>query len=151
MMQSIDEIIENDDIAAVYPLMSILRPHLPNEEAFVAQVERQAQAGYRLSGFRHNRQWQGLIGFRLGENLLYGKFLYVDDLVVEPSSQNKGIGKRLIEYVRRYAQTLDCANLVLDTGLCMPYAQRFYYRQGLLAKGMHFVESINGATPCLKF
>ncbi|MDD2760217.1 MAG: GNAT family N-acetyltransferase [Methylomonas sp.] len=146
MMQSIDEIIENDDIEAVYPLMSILRPHLSNAEAFVAQVQRQAQAGYRLSGFRRNRRWQGLIGFRLSENLMYGKFLYVDDLVVEPSSQNCGIGRNLIEYVRKYARTFDCANLVLDTGLYMPYAQRFYYRQGLLAKGMHFVESLDGVS-----
>ncbi|WP_026146801.1 GNAT family N-acetyltransferase [Methylomonas sp. MK1] len=146
MMQSIDKIIENDDIVAVYPLMSILRPHLPDAAAFVAQVQRQAQAGYHLTGFRHNQQWQGLIGFRLGENLLYGKFLYVDDLVVEPPNQNGGIGKSLIEYVRKYALTFDCANLVLDTGLYMPYAQRFYYRQGLLAKGMHFVESLNGVS-----
>ncbi len=145
-MQSIDEIIENDDIVAVYPLMSILRHHLPDAVAFVAQVQRQAQAGYHLAGFRRNQQWRGLIGFRLGENLLYGRFLYVDDLVVEPSSQNSGIGKSLIEYVRKYALRFDCANLVLDTGLYMPYAQRFYYRQGLLAKGMYFVESLHGVT-----
>jgi len=145
-MQSIDEIFENNDIVAVYQLMGILRPHLADAAAFVAQVRRQAQAGYHLAGFRYNQQWQGLIGFRLGENLLYGKFLYVDDLVIEPSSQNCGVGKRLIEYVRKYALTVDCANLVLDTGLYMPYAQRFYYRQGLLAKGMHFVESLNGVS-----
>jgi hypothetical protein len=34
----------------------------------------------------------------------------------------------------------------LDTGLHMALAQRFYFRQGLLAKGMHFVEPLTQGT-----
>jgi len=37
---------------------------------------------------------------------------------------------------------LGCKNFVLDTGLHMALAQRFYFRQGLLARGMHFVEAL---------
>jgi len=143
-MQALTEIVGADDIRAAFPVMSALRPHLADAGAFVLQVQRQFQAGYRLAGCRQDRQWLGLIGFRLSENLLYGRFLYVDDLVAAEHCRNSGIGKRLIGYARQQARTAGCANLVLDTGLYMPYAQRFYYRQGLLAKGMHFVENLNG-------
>ncbi|WP_409521125.1 GNAT family N-acetyltransferase [Methylomonas sp. MS20] len=68
----------------------------------------------------------------------------MDDLVVKGKRQNQGIGKRLIEYVKQAAQFANCNNLVLDTRLYMPLAQRRYYRQGLSAKGMHFVEHLNG-------
>lgn len=36
----------------------------------------------------------------------------------------------------------NCDHFVLDTGLHMPLAQRFYFRQWLLAHGMHFTQSL---------
>lgn len=80
-------------------------------------------------------------------NLLYGRFVYVDDLVVARSQRQNGIGAQLLDAVRREAIADEYAHLVLDTGLHMPLAQRFYFREGLLAKGMHFIQPLREEGP----
>lgn len=127
---------------ACFALMRELRPHLTDAEAFVDQVQRQARQGYRLLAAFRGEQVIGLAGYRLQENTLYGRFIYIDDLVVLGSEQRSGIGRLLIEAVRREAIDSGHAHLVLDTALGNAHGQRFYYRQGLLARGMHFVEAL---------
>jgi GNAT superfamily N-acetyltransferase len=144
-MQSQIEIkhIESDaDLAASFPVMKQLRPHLSDCAAYKEQVARQRTQGYRLLGAWRDGVIVGLAGYRLQDNLLYGRFVYVDDLVVSATLHRSGFGERLLQAARQQAAALNCRHFVLDTGLHMALAQRFYFRQGLLAKGMHFVESL---------
>jgi len=81
-----------------------------------------------------------LAGYRLQESLLYGRFIYVDDLVARTRSQ--GLGSKLMNALRDEARKLGCDHLVLDTGLGNSLAQRFYFRQGFLSKGLHFSQAL---------
>ena len=129
-------------ILTAFPVMQELRPHLQDAQLFTAQIERQRTQGYRLlAAYKHN-EILGLAGYRLQENLIYGEFIYVDDLVVTARLQRSGVGGELLEAVRQEAIGSGCAHFVLDTGLHMALAQRFYFRHGLLARGMHFVEAL---------
>jgi len=144
-MQSQIEIkhIESDaDLAASFSVMKELRPHLSNPAAYAAQITQQRTQGYRLLAAWRDDVIVGLAGYRLQNNLLYGRFVYVDDLVVTASLHRSGFGERLLQAARQQALALRCENFVLDTGLHMALAQRFYFRQGLLARGMHFVETL---------
>lgn len=132
---------------ASLPLMQVLRPHLADAERYEAQLQRQAAQGYRLLAALAEGEVVGLAGYRELENLLYGRFLYVDDLVVAPARQRDGLGARLLAAVRSEALERGCSHLILDTGLHMPLAQRFYFRQGLLARGLHFAERLSGEVP----
>jgi GNAT superfamily N-acetyltransferase len=127
---------------AGFALMRELRPHLTDEAAFCEQIARQYAHGYRLLGAYMGERIVGLIGYRAMENLLYGRFVYVDDLVINADERQQGLGAILITAVRNEATRLGCQHLVLDTGLHMALAQRFYFRQGLLARGMHFVQPL---------
>lgn len=137
-----DWLADERDLLACFPLMRELRPHLADAGQFVRQVERQAEQGYRLLAARQGEEVLGLAGCRLQENLIYGRFLYVDDLVTREDQRRTGIGERLLATARDEARRLGCKNLVLDTGLGNALAQRFYFRQGLLAAGMHFREAL---------
>ena len=135
--------IDNDqDCIACYAIMQALRPHLDGQKAFVAQFRRQSQQGYRLLAAWLGQQVVALAGYRLQENMLYGRFVYIDDLVVAPGTRSQGLGQQMIEAVREEAKRQRCDNLVLDTALANAFAQRFYFRQGLLARGLHFVEAV---------
>ncbi|SEA64868.1 GNAT family N-acetyltransferase [Paraburkholderia sartisoli] len=129
-----------------FALMRELRPHLTDPIAFGEQLARQYMHGYRLLGACMGEQIVGLIGYREMENLLYGRFVYVDDLVIDTGERQRGLGATLVTAVRNEATRLGCQHLVLDTGLHMALAQRFYFRQGLLARGMHFVEALGATT-----
>ncbi len=126
------------DYLACFDVMHELRPHLPDAAAFAAQACRQAGQGYRLLAAWRGDQVMGVAGYRIQENLLYGRFLYVDDLVAVATARRQGLGGLLIEALREEAQRQDCSHLVLDTALGNALAQRFYFHQGLLPKGLHF-------------
>ena len=135
-------IVQLTDIAACHAIMVELRPHLTDADSFLRQVMRQREHGYRLSAAWCDEQIVGLVGYRLQENLLYGRFVYVDDLVVLNEHQNDGIGAKLLSLARTYAMNTSCRHLVLDTGLHKALAQRFYFRQGLLAHSLGFCETL---------
>jgi GNAT superfamily N-acetyltransferase len=132
-----------DDWIRAFDVMKELRPHLTNPKAFCDQLRRQHEENYRLLAARSAEGTiLGLAGYRTQTNTLYGRFIYLDDLVVTSRLRCSGIGADLLNKVREIARQACCAHFVLDTGLHMPLAQRFYFRNGLLAKGMHFVEPL---------
>lgn len=135
------------DQHASFDLMRVLRPHLSDPDAYVAQLSRQTRQGYRLLAISNGQGMVGLAGYRELENLIYGRFIYVDDLVISPQLQGSGVGATLLNAVREEAVRRGCDHFVLDTGLHMALAQRFYFRQGLLARGMHFTEKLSEAHP----
>lgn len=126
------------DIAASFAVMRELRQQLQNQEDYADRVSRQQNQGYRLLAACLDGQIAGLAGYRHQENLIYGAFTYIDDLVVRAADQRSNIGEKLIEQVKREALGAGRSVLVLDTGLANALAQRFYFRQGLLARGLHF-------------
>lgn len=131
-----------DECRACLPLMRELRPDLSDPQAFVEQLDRQAAQGYRLLVAQSGEEIVGLAGCRLQENLLYGRYLYIDDLICRSDRRGQGIGERLIAAARDEAKNLGCKQFVLDTALGNALAQRFYFRQGLLATGMHFRQAL---------
>ena len=122
--------------------MMELRPHLKDADSFILQVMRQREHGYSLSAAWCDGRVVGVIGYRLQENLLHGRFVFVDDLVVHQDFRGDGVGAQLLSVARAYAREMNCRHFVLDTGLHMALAQRFYFRQGLLTHALGFSEAL---------
>ena len=130
------------EITACFPVMSLLRSQLANAEEFVARVARQHTAGYRILAAWREGAPIGLAGYRLEENLIHGRFIYIDDLVTAEGERRQGIGARLLDAVAAEGRRLGCGRLVLDTALDNVLGHRFYYRQGLLARALRFSRDI---------
>lgn len=138
--------IETDDqLRACYPVMRQLRPHLESEDDFVARVGRMRQQGYRLLAAWDGDEVVALAGYRLQENLVYGRFLYVDDLIASETRRSQRWGARLLAQLSDAALQAGCARLVLDTGLSNTLAQRFYFREGLLTGAIRFGKALGEA------
>lgn len=130
------------DIAACFPAMRELRPHLTDAATFVARVRRQSTEGYRLLAAWEGAGVVGLAGYRMTENLIRGRFCYVDDLVVLPSGRRGGLGAVLLDGVAAAARVEGIAALVLDTGLDNLLGQRFYFRYGMLPAALRFAKPL---------
>ena len=131
------------EVAAAFGVMALLRPHLADADELVARVGRQRDAGYRLLAAWRDGMPIALAGYRIEENLIHGRFVYVDDLVTAEGDRRSGIGARLLDAVAAEGRRAGCARLVLDTGLDNVLAHRFYYRQGLLARALRFSREID--------
>ncbi|MBF2049903.1 MAG: GNAT family N-acetyltransferase [Elainella sp. C42_A2020_010] len=135
-----------------FPIMQGLRPHVISVEEFIKRVQQQQQEyGYRLAYLKvedskRNDQADGLApdtikavaGFRISENLAWGKFLYVDDLVTAATERSKGHGEQLIHWLIDYARQHQCQSFQLDSGVQRFAAHRFYFRHRLEITSYHF-------------
>ena len=125
------------EIERCWPVMQELRPHLIAAN-FVAQVRRQQQQGYRLLYLEASGQPRAVAGYRLTENLVSGKLLYIDDLITAAADRSKGYGEALIGWLMDYARQQQCSALELDSGVQRTAAHRFYFRQRLEITSYHF-------------
>jgi len=122
-------------------VMVLLRPHLAAKE-FVTRIRRQHGAGYRLLAAWRDGVPVALAGYRIEENLIHGRFIYVDDLVTAEAERRGGLGAQLLTAVAEIGREQGIARLVLDTAIDNVFAHRFYYRQGLLARALRFSRDI---------
>jgi GNAT superfamily N-acetyltransferase len=126
------------EIAACFPVMRMLRPHLATAEELCTRVRRQAEAGYRILAAWYGEEAVGLAGYRPQENLIRGPFCYVDDLVVRDDIRGSGLGARLLTEVGIEARARGMPWMVLDTALDNALGQRFYFRFGMLPAALRF-------------
>ncbi len=133
------------EVAACYPVMALLRPHLTGTDELTARVARQRKAGYRILAAWRAGAPVALAGYRTEENLIHGRFVYVDDLVTAEGERNRGLGALLLDAVAAEGRKLGCDKLVLDTALDNVDAHRFYHREGLRSRALRFSRPISPA------
>jgi GNAT superfamily N-acetyltransferase len=124
-------------IADCFPVLNLLRPHLVAAE-FVDRVQKQQQQGYQLAYVIDGGTVRAIAGFRIAENLAWGKFLYVDDLVTGEGDRSQGYGAKLFEWLVERAKAEGCEHLELDSGVQRFAAHRFYFRQRMEIRSYHF-------------
>ena len=126
------------DLKRVYPVFAELRPRL-DEATFIAQVQRQrVQCGYTMvAGEVGGRAVTGA-GYRVVENLSWGKALYLDDLVTAAAEHGHGYGGTLLDWVIAEARRLGCGQFHLDSGTQRHAAHRLYLSRHLRISAFHF-------------
>jgi len=125
------------DIRRCCSVLRQLRPHL-EESAMVDQIVRQQAAGYLLAYFESDQVIRSVAGFRYSENLAYGKFMYVDDLVTNSDDRSQGFGKLLFDWLVAAARERGCEVLALDSGVQRFGAHRFYLVNRMSIMSHHF-------------
>jgi len=127
------------EIAACYPVMKELRPDI-EAETIVARVRALEAYGYQLACLMAKGRpvAVAVAGFRLGESLAWGRYLYVDDLVTASDQRSRGFGSALLSWLFEEASRQGCAQIHLDSGIQRKDAHRFYVREGMQLASYHF-------------
>src|SRR4051812_8963760 len=104
-MAEIRELAPGETHRAAAALLE-LRPHHAPAGALVARADAQRAAGYRLVGaFDDGEDDAAAVGgFRLTENLAWGRHLYVDDLVTRRDRRGRGHGAALMRWLAAEAR-----------------------------------------------
>lgn len=132
----------DDEIKNCYPIVVQLRPNY-SETEFVQQVHQQKQLNYQLAYLKENNNICAVAGYRFSENLAWGKFLYVDDLITASSQRSKGYGKVLLDWLLNQARESGCKQLHLDSGVQRVDAHRFYSREKMQHTSQHYAVDID--------
>lgn len=127
----------DDQILSCFPVLRQLRPQLPQAD-FLNRVRRQMATGYRLACVEERGRPVAVAGYRILENLAWGRFLYVDDLVTDAAHRSQGYGEQLFAWLVEEAKSQGCEELHLDSGVERFAAHRFYLRQRMEITSHHF-------------
>lgn len=130
-----------------FEAMRALRTDLPDENAFVRRVDEvQRPEGYRLAAaFDEGEERAAAVaGFRLGHNIAWGHFLYVDDLSTRPEARRRGHGRALLDWLLEEAARQGCDQLHLDSGVGLERADahRLYLNAGMVISAHHFTRQV---------
>lgn len=134
----INSITSESDVRSTFRLVKQLRPHLLSEDEFWERWQRQTEDGYMLDGLFDKDGPAALAGYRVQQNFVHGRFLYVDDLITDEEKRGCGYGESMMVHLIERARATHCNRLVLDTPLSNSLGQRFYFRCGLLATSLRF-------------
>lgn len=127
--------------------MRPLRAAFKDEQEFVEYVDGVLRpAGYRLLGvFVPDRaQALAVAGFRTGDSLAWGHYLYVDDLSTAPDVRRQGHAGALLGWLLDEGRRLGCGQLHLDSGTGPERfdAHRLYHSHGLTIYSHHFARGL---------
>lgn len=117
--------------------MQQLRTHLRKAD-FVETVRRQQAGGYHLAYLRENGEVRAVAGYRIIDNLVSGRILYVDDLSTDAAVRSRGLGGQLFDWLVDRARERGCAALELDSGVQRFDAHRFYLQKRMVISSHHF-------------
>ena len=106
-------LLAKDELAMILPLVQELNPGVP--PAVLAQrLQDMTAQGYRCTAAFADDCCIGVAGIWLGTRFWCGRYLDIDNVIVDPQYRGVGIGQQLMDWVENYAHKEGCEIMVLD-------------------------------------
>jgi GNAT superfamily N-acetyltransferase len=147
MSFEVKELNSKGEILQHLSVVKFLYPELTFEK-YSEMLDEMLKVNYGQVAVFEGRKCIAISGFWCGTKLWCGKYIELDNVVVDPDYRSKGIGKLMSDFLEKKAVKMKCSILVLDAYTNNFGAHRFYYNQGYGPKGFHFVKVLdeNGLT-----
>ncbi|MES2921845.1 MAG: GNAT family N-acetyltransferase [Verrucomicrobiota bacterium] len=97
---------------------------------------------YQLFGAFSDGRLAGVAGAWIATKIWCGRYLEIDNLVVDSEQRSSGIGSLLIRHLESLARERDCKLIVLDSYTANHPSHRLYHRLGFEIWGFHFVKPV---------
>ena len=135
-LTTIDEMLANIEVMRfLYPTFTV--------EKYESYLLEMIPHNYKQVAVFENEICVAVSGFWSGTKLWSGKYIEIDNFIVHPDHRSKGLGKMMTDYVDALAKKTGCTMIVLDAFTGNFTAHRFYYNQGYVPKGFHFLKILN--------
>ena len=129
------------ELYTVYDVVKQLRAELSYNE-FEDLIYDMRHMEYKMFGILERGELVCYSGVAVQTNLYHKRHLYIFDLVTDEKYRRQGYGKMMLEYLRDYAKTAACENIVLSSELEREEVHSFYEKSGFLKKSLLFVKSV---------
>ncbi|MBK9147959.1 MAG: GNAT family N-acetyltransferase [Flavobacteriales bacterium] len=130
-----------EEMLPLLPLIQQLTPSLP-ESDYRSLIEAMIPHRYAMLAAFEGNACLGLSGYWIGHKLYCGRYLEIDNFVVDAKHRSRSIGQLLVDELIRIAQREGCAHVMLDAYLENTAGHRFYERHGFVKRGYHFIKPL---------
>lgn len=81
-------------------------------------------------------------GYWIATKIYCGKYIEIDNFVVAKEYRSQNIGKILVDWMLNEGRSSGCQTALLDAYVENFKAHRFYYREGFIARGFHYLKKL---------
>ncbi|WP_290626192.1 GNAT family N-acetyltransferase [Altibacter sp.] len=135
-------LIAKQDITSIVPLLQKLGSYSISEAVLTERVQEMASQNYQCLGIYTSETLIGTCGMWFQTRHYAGKSMEIDHVIIEEAYRNRGLGKDLMEFIYAYARQKNCNWIELNTYVHNFPSHKFYYNQGFVAKGYHFIKEL---------
>ncbi len=137
-MLDIHILTQKTEMIPLYPLIRQLSPGV-TAERYAHLLDDMLAHGYRMAAVFEAGECIGLSGFWVSTKIYSGRYMELDNVVIDAAHRSRGIGKVLYDFLYEIAVQEGCETLMLDAYLQNEKAHAFYEREGFVKKGYHFM------------
>ena len=141
MNLTVEVVSSRNEFEESFELLKHLYPKLTKKEFDESLNE--MTGNYTQIWVKEEGKLIGLAGLWINSKLFSGKYIEMDNVVVHPDHRSKGIGRLLCSETERIGKQQNCKLVVLDAYVENFEAHKFYYREGYIARGYHFLKKLN--------
>ncbi len=136
------KIIPPAEILSIIPLLQKLGNFSVSEMLLKERLQEMVQQHYECLGVFDSEKLIGICGLWFQTRHYAGKSVEMDHVIIDDAYRNLGIGKMLIEFISEYAKKKSCNWIELNSYVHNFPSHKFFYNQGFVAKGYHFVKEL---------
>jgi ribosomal protein S18 acetylase RimI-like enzyme len=130
----------DQEILATYPVIKQLYG-IPDAE-YLAYIKEMQAVDYRIIAAYVEDKPVAVVGFRVGRRLYCGKYLHIDNLIIDNTHRGHGFARGLLRWLHKEAERLDCDTLLADSYVDNYPAQRLFLNEGYHIRGFHLKQNI---------
>jgi GNAT superfamily N-acetyltransferase len=137
----IREIKTESEMLLQFPLILQLNSKLKKSK-YEKMIKDMMASGYCMAGAFVNGKCIGLSGFWIATKIYSGKYVELDNVVIDKNFRSKGVGKMLCDWIIKEAKKKGCETAMLDAYTENSSGHKFYLREGYVIRGFHFIKKI---------
>lgn len=138
---TITELIGKEQILAQLNLVQQLTAGITRSK-YSEMLDTMLANGYRQVGAFEDGQCIGISGFWINTKIYSDKYVELDNVIIDEKHRSKKVGKLLCDWIINEAKQKGCKIAMLDAYVENKDAHRFYFREGYIIRGFHFLKSI---------
>jgi len=97
---------------------------------------------YRQVAVYDENKLIGVSGYWIATKIYSGRYLEIDNFVITKEYRSRNIGKLMIDWMLNEARESNCKTMMLDAYVENFKAHKFYYREGFIARGFHYLKKL---------
>jgi ribosomal protein S18 acetylase RimI-like enzyme len=136
--------IEADEMEAFLPILKYT-DLTRSKKKLLFMLKDMSAMGYRCAIVFDDHKAVGMIGVWIVSRLYVGKIIEYDNLFLLPKYRNKGIGRKMIRFVNRYAHENECVAAELSCAIEEKKSQKFWEKLGFEIVGLRYRKPLDKA------
>ena len=134
--------ILKEEIPLILPLIQRLMGNEFSDEVLRDRFEEMFAQNYECRGIFLDGGLVGVFGLWFMTRHYAGRSCEPDHIYIADEHRNKGIGKKLFQFIYNYAKEKGCETSELNSYVSNYRSHKFYLNEGYEIKGYHFLKKL---------